>query len=103
MKIMLKIIIFQHNPRQSIINLARSLSTLPNYASMYVPLTDELPRHSESLSIDWSSQWHKSALQATAIESMTLPSRLKIANRKDLTLIEQALNALTVGILQAWH
>lgn len=90
---MLKIIILQHNRRQSIINLARSLSALPSYASLYVPLTDELPRHPESLSIDWSSQWHKSALQATAIESMTLPSRLKIANRKDLTLIEQALNA----------
>ena len=90
---MLKIIILQRNIRLSIINLAKSLSALPSCASMYVPLTDELQRHSESFSIDWSSQWHKSALQATAIESMTLPSRLQIANRKDLTLIEQSLNA----------
>ena len=90
---MLKIVELQRNIRLSTTNLARSLSTLPGCASMYVPLTDELPRHSGSLSIDWSSPWHKSALQATAIESMTLPSRLNIANRKDLTVIEQSINA----------
>ena len=61
---------------------------------MYIPLINEPLHNSENLLIDWRSSWHGSALQAAAIESMTLPSRLKKANRMSLTNMEQVINAL---------
>ncbi|KAK3368134.1 tubulin nucleotide-binding domain-like protein [Podospora didyma] len=73
-------------------NKAKSLSEIYKQASIIVPLSvpSRLPR---SISLDPSSQWHTSALLATAIESITLPSRLKDAtNRDTLGSIVELLN-----------
>ena len=61
---------------------------------MYIPMSippSSLPRY---ISLNRSSQWHTSALLSTAIETMTLPSRLRPGERKGGNLIqmEAALN-----------
>ncbi|KAM0714004.1 hypothetical protein Q7P37_010968 [Cladosporium fusiforme] len=58
-------------------NSAQALSSVVPNASLYIPvstLPDVLPRN---VSVDASSRWHTSALQAMIVESLTLPARLK--------------------------
>ncbi|KAF2148270.1 tubulin nucleotide-binding domain-like protein [Myriangium duriaei CBS 260.36] len=59
-------------------NVIQSLYSLSSTASLYVPLTTvpvSLPDYITGF--DTSSRWHTAALQMTAIETATLPSRLK--------------------------
>ena len=57
-------------------NKARTLTEMYKHASLIVPIT--LPRPLGSrVSLDASSSWHTSALVASALESVTLPSRLR--------------------------
>lgn len=75
-------------------NKAKSLTELYKYASIVVPLAapQRLP---STLQLDASSQWHTSALLAAAIETITLPSRLKdTANRDSLGTIADMLNTM---------
>jgi len=72
-------------------------------ASIVVPVT--LPRRlPKSILLDPASEWHRSALLVAAIESVTLPSRLKDqANRDTLGSMADTLNAMgkqTVASLQ---
>lgn len=48
------------------------------------------------VSLDAHSQWHVSALLSTAMESMTLPSRLKVQGRS-LQTLDQFENALNIN------
>lgn len=60
---------------------------------MFVPVSLPQNPRLKGLSLDTSSSWHTSALLATAIESATLPSRLKDgANRDTLGGIAELLN-----------
>lgn len=65
--------------------------------SLFVPLsfpsTSKLPTY---VSVNSQSHWHVSALLSTAIESMTLPSRLKAQN-KSLQRLDQFENALNIN------
>lgn len=64
------------------INSAKSLCSLSEHASMYIPLTfptspsSSLPKFIRRQVFDRESSWHTSALLATVIESISLPSRL---------------------------
>ncbi|CAD0082022.1 unnamed protein product, partial [Aureobasidium vineae] len=58
-------------------NVAQSIYQISSQASMYIPLTtlpDALPPY---VNLNGSSRWHTSALQLLALESMTLPTRLR--------------------------
>ena len=75
-------------------NVAHSMHEVSTQASMYIPIAAppaNLPSH---VTIDRNSQWHISALLSVALESMTLPSRLRAVEgmRSSLGQIEAALN-----------
>jgi hypothetical protein len=75
-------------------NTARSISEISSQASLFIPMaipSNTLPPY---VSIDRRSPLHVSALLSTALESMTLPSRLKAQNglRHTLDEIAAALN-----------
>ncbi|KAF2726127.1 tubulin nucleotide-binding domain-like protein [Polychaeton citri CBS 116435] len=58
-------------------NSARSVYTINNSVSAYIPLSS-IPRASPPyLRVDSRSLWHVSALQATLVETATLPTRLR--------------------------
>ncbi|KAK0722891.1 tubulin nucleotide-binding domain-like protein [Lasiosphaeria miniovina] len=84
-------------------NKAKSLTEMYKQATMIVPLAlpQRLPR---SVVLDPSSQWHTSALLASAVESIMLPSRLKdSAQRITLGGLAELLNPMgkqTVAGLQ---
>lgn len=57
-------------------NKAKTITEMYKHASLIVPIT--LPRPLGShVSLDPSSSWHTSALVASALESVTLPARLR--------------------------
>ena len=58
------------------VNTARTIHELSSLASMYIPLSvpPQLPQY---VHLDRASQWHTSALLSMAVESMTIPSRLR--------------------------
>ena len=75
------------------VNKAKSLTEIYKQTSLLVPLA--LPQQSlpHAISLDASSAWHTSALISAAIESVTLPSRLKdLTNRDSLGNIGDLLN-----------
>lgn len=78
-------------------NTARTVSEIAPQVSLFVPLavpsTNKLPTY---VSMDSQSYWHVSALLSTAIESMTLPSRLTAQN-KSLQRLDQFENALNIN------
>ncbi|OBT63547.1 hypothetical protein VE03_07030 [Pseudogymnoascus sp. 23342-1-I1] len=57
-------------------NTARSIAEVSSQASLYIPLAlpSTLPPY---ITLPPSSPWHASALLSTALETMTLPSRLR--------------------------
>lgn len=78
-------------------NKARALTELYKHASILVPLAvpQQQQRLPDSLQLDLSSRWHTSALLASVVETITLPSRLKdVANRDSLGTIADMLNAM---------
>ncbi|CAI7565289.1 unnamed protein product [Penicillium bialowiezense] len=58
-------------------NKARSLCSISQQASLYVPIIDLPNKLPGYLDVDRQSEWQKTALIASAIETVTLPSRLK--------------------------
>ncbi|KAL9637378.1 MAG: hypothetical protein Q9164_002223 [Protoblastenia rupestris] len=77
-------------------NAARMMSDLSMYVSMYVPLSipaGSLPSYVE---LDRGSQWHTSALLSAALETTTLPSRLRADSQKH-GLLDDLTAALNVN------
>ena len=74
-------------------NAARTLNEMSTHASMYIPMSipARLPQY---IQLDHDSQWQISALLSAALETMTLPSRLKPGDSKRgfLSDMEAALN-----------
>ena len=59
-------------------NLVKSINDLSTQASIYIPICN-IPVHSPSyLSLESPTPWQTSALQMAGIESITLPSRLRL-------------------------
>lgn len=79
-----------------LVNKAKSLTELYKQASLLVPIalpSTLSPRLRSVLDFDARSQWHTSALLSAAVESATLPSRLKDgANRDSLGNMADSLN-----------
>lgn len=77
-------------------NKARTLTEVYKYASVVVPFTVPFATLDPTkLALDAGSQWHNTALLATAMESVTLPSRLRDkANRDTLGTLADTLNAM---------
>ncbi|MCJ1251508.1 mtDNA inheritance, partitioning of the mitochondrial organelle [Trapelia coarctata] len=75
-------------------NSARALHDISAHSSLYIPLSNIPQRLPNYVVVDRKSEWHTSALLATAIESMTLPCRLRGDDRTHPTFdsFEAALN-----------
>lgn len=58
-------------------NSSQSMYSVVPFASMYIPLTTLPARLPSYVTMDCSSRWHTSALQAAVLETTTLPARLK--------------------------
>ena len=58
------------------VNTARTIHELSSLASIYIPLSIP-PRLPQYVQLDSASQWHTSALLSMALESMTVPSRVR--------------------------
>jgi hypothetical protein len=58
-------------------NKARSLYSISPQASLYAPIIDLPHKLPTYLNVDRQSEWQKTALIASAIETVTLPSRLR--------------------------
>jgi len=76
-------------------NAARSLSQISDLASAYVRLSTlpcRLPRY---VQLDEESEWECTALMAAAVESVTLPMRLRdgVGRGSSMARFEQTLNA----------
>ncbi|KAL6720409.1 lumenal Hsp70 protein [Lecanora helva] len=76
------------------LNVARTINDLSPQSSMYIPLAVPAPPIPHYVQMDRNSQWHTSALLAMALESVTLPSRLRagLHQRGRLGDLEGALN-----------
>lgn len=69
------------------INAIRSLLSMKDSGSIYLPLANACSSAPPSyLTYDPASQWHTSALQMAALESTTLPSRLRVNNPAHATM-----------------
>ncbi|KAI3397013.1 hypothetical protein diail_11340 [Diaporthe ilicicola] len=69
-----------------LVNKAKSITEVYKQASLLIPIaipSSLSPRLRNVLSLDTTSSWHTSALLSAAIESVTLPSRLKDATNRD--------------------
>lgn len=75
-------------------NTAQSLYSLGSSASIHVPVQNVPSWLPTYVSLDSASQWFTSALQATAIESVTLPTRLRStqSGRATFDTLETTLN-----------
>ena len=79
---------------QRTLNRARTVNEMSTHGSMYIPLVmpeRQLPAY---VKLDQTSRWHTSALLSSAVETMTLPSRLRSNQGKRglLADLEAALN-----------
>lgn len=79
---------------QRLANTAQSLYALDPSASIHIPVHNLPPHLPSYVSLDAFSQWSTSALQAAAIESTTLPTRLRSAQsgRATVDTLETTLN-----------
>lgn len=85
----------QEKRLQQIENSSRSLHTLGEQSSVYIPISSTPIRVPPYLTLDGSSQWVVGALQAVALESMTLSSRLRstVGGRGNLQDLEETFNS----------
>jgi hypothetical protein len=83
----------QERRLQQIENSSRSLHVLAEQSSVYVPMSNTPSKAPSYLSIDSSSPWHIGALQAIALETVTISSRLRSSHgRGTLQDLEEAFN-----------
>jgi hypothetical protein len=77
------------------VNSSRSLQTLGEQSSVYVPISNKPTKLPSYLSLNAASPWHIAALQVIGVESMTLSSRLRtsIGGRGTLQDLEDTINS----------
>lgn len=85
----------QEKRLQQIENASRSLQMLADHSSVYVPMTNIPKKLPPYLSPDSGSPWHIGAVQCVALESMTIPSRLRTSDGRRGTLqdLEDTFNS----------
>ncbi|KAG0158369.1 hypothetical protein PDIDSM_5883 [Penicillium digitatum] len=67
----------RHHQFKKDTNKARSLCSISPLASVYSPVIDIPHKLPSYLNVDRQSEWQKTALLASAIETVTMPSRLR--------------------------
>lgn len=67
----------QHRQFKKDINKAKSLYSISPQSNLYVPIVDVPQRLPGYLHVDRQSQWQTTALISSALETVTLPSRLR--------------------------
>ncbi|KAJ5746983.1 uncharacterized protein N7511_008679 [Penicillium nucicola] len=67
----------RHHQFKKDTNKARSLYSISPQVSLYAPIIDLPHKLPSYLNVDRQSEWQKAALIASAIETVTLPSRLR--------------------------
>jgi hypothetical protein len=77
-------------------NIARSLSEIGPQASLFIPMTMPSAPLPNYVMVDPRSSWHVSGLLSTALESMSLPSRLRIRNGSR-QLMDGLISALNIN------
>ncbi|TVY22818.1 Protein dml-1 [Lachnellula hyalina] len=77
-------------------NTARSISEIAPQASLFVPMAIPSDSPPSYITLDTHSPWHISGLLSTAMESMSLPSRLKVQSSARQTF-DQISNAVNVN------
>ncbi|KAI7975413.1 hypothetical protein EIK77_006369 [Talaromyces pinophilus] len=83
------------------INTARTLNSIASLATLYCPIVDTPQHLPKYLNIDLQSDWYKSALLASAIETATLPSRLRTYQDFETSLLGHRGGSQTVFELQS--
>ena len=78
-------------------NEALALLELSSQASMYIPVTGTPQRLPSYVSLNRNSPWHTAALQATAFESITLPSRLRASRGTRTASLDELAAAVSPG------
>ncbi|KAF2160933.1 hypothetical protein M409DRAFT_28539 [Zasmidium cellare ATCC 36951] len=75
-------------------NVAQSILVIDPSASMHIPLASTPSSLPPYVSLDGSSKWHTSALAAAAMETVTLPTRLRgdQPSRATFDALESTLN-----------
>lgn len=76
------------------VNAARTIDEMSRHASLYIPMSIPSTPLPTYVRLDRDSQWHTSALMSVALESMTLPARLRVDTQRRGLLgdLEAALN-----------
>ena len=76
------------------LNTAKMINEMSINASMYIPVSLPATPLPQYVHLNRDSDWHSSALLATAVETITLPSRLRhdAPNRRLLSDLETGLN-----------
>ncbi|GAQ10457.1 protein dml1 [Aspergillus lentulus] len=67
----------RHNQLKRDMNKARSIQSISPQSSLYVPILDPPTRLPKTISLDAQSEWQTSALISMAMETVTLPTRLR--------------------------
>jgi hypothetical protein len=80
---------------QQMVNSARSLQTLGEQSSVYIPISNTPAKLPSYVSINLTTPWHVGALQVVGIESMTISSRLRtsVGGRGTLQDLEDTINS----------
>lgn len=73
-------------------NNIRALQQISEQASIYIPISEDLQHVPSYVSFNSQSKWHASAILSTALETSTLPIRLK-TTQTTLESLEAILNS----------
>jgi hypothetical protein len=77
-------------------NIARSLPEIAPQASLFIPMTMPTAPLPSYVMVDSRSSWHVSGLLSAALESMSLPSRLRMKNGSRQTM-DGLISALNIN------
>ena len=89
----LSLTVIQANNLIRTVNAAKSIHDTSVNASVYVPMSVPSLRLPQYVNIDRHSEWHTSGLIAMSLETMTIPSRLRLSHKHgDFEMIRAALN-----------
>ncbi len=73
---------------QKTVNMAKSIVDISGQASLLVSILEVPSNVPSSVSLDPHSNWHTSALVTTAVETITLPARLRVPGGRLSTMSE---------------
>ncbi|EEA26311.1 mtDNA inheritance, partitioning of the mitochondrial organelle [Talaromyces marneffei ATCC 18224] len=91
----------RHKKMSKMINTSRTINSIAPLATLYCPIVD-VPQHlPKYLNIDLQSDWYKSALVVSAIETATLPSQLRTHRDFETSLLGHRGGSQTIFELQS--